>query len=101
MFVKLGDLVLNTDHIVSIEDDGDDLYVFTVASTARAVEAQPYYLIPSGAKATALRAWLAHISVNLLDGSGSARQERDTREYGVAVEDDAGYQHAGGTGRQP
>lgn len=100
MFLQLGDLVLNTDHIVSIEDDGEDLYVFTVASTARAVEAQPYYLIPSGAKAVALRAWLAHTSLDLLAGSDPVGQEHHAGEHTRTRADLVGNHRGGGAGRQ-
>lgn len=82
MFVTIGDVSLNPAHIVSIEDDGNDLYVFTLASSARMIESKPYYLIPAGAKATAFRAWLAGQTQDLLPKTAEERAWVSYRAHG-------------------
>ena len=73
MFITIGDVTLNPVHIVSIEDDGDELYVYTLAASSQGDQAQPYYLIPRGEKADAFRAWLIDHSRQLLPRNSQER----------------------------
>ena len=75
MFLKIGDVTLNSDKIVSVEDTDEGLHVFTDSTSGDQGAAQPYYLIPSGQKADALRRWLDDCAIDLLAVDEDANEQ--------------------------
>ena len=76
MFLKIGDVILNSDKIVSIEDDADGVRVFMEMTAADLEEgAKPYYYIPYGKKADALRRWLDDFAIDLLAVDEDAKEQ--------------------------